>query len=167
MSLLQTESLDITIADVNVCRNLNLQLEVGQRWALLGCNGTGKSTLLHTLAGLRPIQGGSITLNEKPLEQLHPRQIAQQIGVLFQQQENPFPCTVLESALIGRHPHINAWQWESEEDIAQAKAALTTMELGEMSRRTTDSLSGGSLSTSTNTGILLGERHSANAKCCA
>ncbi|HEY0793481.1 MAG TPA: ABC-F family ATP-binding cassette domain-containing protein [Chthoniobacterales bacterium] len=41
-----------------ICRGLDLQVERGQRLAILGANGTGKSTLLRLLAGLLPLASG-------------------------------------------------------------------------------------------------------------
>lgn len=41
-----------------VCRNIDVTVTAGERWALLGRNGAGKSTFIHTLCGrLRPLAG--------------------------------------------------------------------------------------------------------------
>ncbi len=63
MSVLEANSLKVTIGDTQVCQDLDLRIEPGERWCILGRNGTGKTTLLHTLAGLRPADSGSIELN--------------------------------------------------------------------------------------------------------
>lgn len=115
-ALLTVNDLAVSIAGKSVCRGLNLAIERGQCWGILGRNGIGKTTLLHTLAGLRAPDAGTIYLEEQPLTRLPRRHIAQSISVLFQHSEDPFPSTVLETALIGRHPYLNAWDWESEED---------------------------------------------------
>ncbi len=103
----------------------------------------GKTTLLHTLAGLRSADNGTVELMGKPMTTMRPRQIARYLGVLFQEQIEPFPASVLETALIGRHPFLGAWQWESEQDIAMAERALADVELVELCHRSIDSLSGG------------------------
>ncbi|MGH8371001.1 MAG: ABC transporter ATP-binding protein, partial [Gammaproteobacteria bacterium] len=50
---------------------------------------------------------------------------------------------VLETALIGRHPHIGFWRWESHEDVAIARRALKLTGLDGLEQRTQTHLSGG------------------------
>ena len=143
MSLLSCHLLNIQIANTQVCKNLSLEFKHGENWAILGMNGCGKTTLLHTLAGLLPTLSGEINLNERPLNSLPRKEIAQQLGLLLQHQEDHFPGTVLESVLIGRHPHLKSWQWESEADLKIALNALALVGLTDFSTRSILTLSGG------------------------
>lgn len=143
MSLINVASLNITIGDTIVCRDLNININAGENWAILGMNGSGKTTLLHTLAGLYPAESGEIFLNEKALVSLSRRKIAQQLGLLMQHQEDHFPGTVLETVLIGRHPHLKSWQWESENDKHIATEALKHVGLDAFENRSILTLSGG------------------------
>ena len=70
MSLLRAESLSVAIAGRLLCRGLDISLEPGQCWGLLGANGIGKTTLLHTLAGLRPAVAGAVHVDGVPLHEL-------------------------------------------------------------------------------------------------
>ena len=124
MEALSTHRLSVAVAGKRICHDLQLQIRAGERWAILGPNGSGKTTLLHTLAGLRPAQGGKIILKGHALAAWRPRQRAQLLGILLQHYDDPFPSTVLETALIGRHPHLHRWQWESADDQARAHNAL-------------------------------------------
>jgi len=143
MSLLQAHGLSLEVSGRLLVDALDLEIRAGECWAILGPNGSGKTTLLHTLAGLRPPQAGEIRLNGTPLQQLERRAIARQLGLLLQDSHDPFPVTVLESVLSGRHPHLERWQSEGEEDLAIARQALQQMALQDMEQRTTQSLSGG------------------------
>ena len=143
MSLLNCEDLNVKIADKQVCVDLTLSMNAGENWAILGMNGCGKTTLLHTLAGLLPAQSGDIELNNTSLNNLSRREIAQQLSLLLQHQEDHFPGTVLESVLIGRHPHLQSWQWESEEDHKLALDTLELVGLTNFSERSILTLSGG------------------------
>ena len=71
------------------------------------------------------------------------RERAQRLALLPQLIEDPFPATVLETALIGRHPHLPFWQWEDAADFACARAALAAVGLESLAARAVDSLSGG------------------------
>ncbi len=52
-TLLSVRDLDVNIGSVRVAAGLGFDLAAGERLAILGRNGTGKTTLLSTLAGLR------------------------------------------------------------------------------------------------------------------
>ena len=143
MDFLIAQALSVTIADKQVCRDLDLHVRRGHRWAVLGANGSGKTTLLHTLAGFRPAQGGEIMIEGRHLNTWQPRQRARLLGMLLQHYDDPFPSTVLETALIGRHPHLQRWEWEDSDDVAQARKALESMDLAGFENRTIATLSGG------------------------
>lgn len=143
MSFIKCHSLSIKIAETQVCSNLELSINASENWAILGMNGCGKTTLLHTLAGLHPVQSGSIELNKTVLNNIPRREIAQQLSLLLQHQEDHFPGTVLENVLIGRHPHLKSWQWESEHDHELAQKALTQVGLKHFAQRSILTLSGG------------------------
>lgn len=143
MTRLTAQGLDIKVGERTLCQGLELTLTAGQCWAVLGGNGSGKTTLLHTLAGLHPMTGEKIHLNDSPLNTLSRRTIAQQLGMLLQDSHDPFPTSVLETALAGRHPHLGRWQHESDEDIAIARAALARMDLADLEERMVQTLSGG------------------------
>lgn len=141
--LLETKNLTVSIGGKLVCRDLNLTIRPNQRWGILGINGIGKTSLLHTLAGLRPADAGEILLDGKSLSQLARREVALIAGLLLQDSEDYFSSTLLETALIGRHPHLPGWQWETDEDRDIALAALTAVGLGEIAQRFSHTLSGG------------------------
>jgi len=143
MRLLSTKNLSISIAGNDVCHSLNIEFNAGQIWGVLGCNGVGKTTLLHTLCKLRENFNGDIFLNDENIHHLKRKTISQRIGIQLQHTEDPFPTTVLETVLTGRHPYISNWQWEDQVDIKKAKDALNIVNLNDFSERSINQLSGG------------------------
>ncbi len=141
--LLQAMDLDVSVAGLAVCRALDLCIEPGQCWALLGRNGVGKTTLLHTLAGLRPADRGDIRLLGENMAGLGTLERARRRGLLAQDDETAFPATVLECALTGRFPHLGRWGWERAEDLALSREALRQLGLGGLDNRNIQTLSGG------------------------
>lgn len=124
---------------------LSLQFRPGEFVAILGRNGSGKTLTLHTLAGLRRPEAGAVSLDGAAMESLSRRAVALRLGLLAQDVEEAFVTTALEAVLVGRHPHLKLWQWESAEDERIALAALTAVDLADFAGRRTDTLSGGEL----------------------
>jgi len=120
-----------------------MQVQAGECWGILGRNGVGKTTLLLTLAGLRAPQAGSVLWQGVPRARWQPRQAAQFGGVMLQDSEDIFPASVLETILIGRHPFLETWAWESAADLDRARHALHTVELVGFEKRMVNTLSGG------------------------
>ncbi|HEA51042.1 hypothetical protein LCGC14_2027940 [marine sediment metagenome] len=143
MSTLRTHDLIINVPGRPDGFSLNLNIEPGQIWGVLGPNGAGKTTLMHTLAGLLPARSGQIVLNDILLKEQKRRHIARQLGLVFQERQDSFPATVMETALIGRHPWLSPWESEQGEDQARAAQALTALDVNHLSDRLLNTLSGG------------------------
>ncbi|HKS56770.1 MAG TPA: ABC transporter ATP-binding protein [Steroidobacteraceae bacterium] len=135
--------LSVAVAGRVLVRELELSIAGGSVTAILGCNGAGKTMTLHTLAGLRDPAHGSVTLDGELLASWPRRALARRLGLLTQTTEDPFPSTVLDSVLVGRHPHIDFWRWESDADRAIARSALAAVALEALGERAVDTLSGG------------------------
>ena len=142
-TLLSVRDLDVNIGSVRVAAGLGFELAAGERLAILGRNGTGKTTLLNTLAGLRETESGSIAVCGASYETLGARRAAQLRGLLPQGHIDAFQSTVLETALIGRHPHVGRWAWEGKEDERFAREALAAVDLAGLGGREVHTLSGG------------------------
>lgn len=141
--LLETRALTVEIAAKTVCDRLDLRVARGERWAVLGVNGVGKTTLLRTLAGLRPARAGEVMLDGHPLATLTGRERARRRGMLLQSEHDAFEATVIEAVLAGRHPHVAPWSWESAADLTAARAALEQVALPGFDERRLGTLSGG------------------------
>ncbi len=142
-SLLSLDGLVIDIPGRPAGMALDFPLLPGECWGLLGPNGAGKTTLLHTLAGLRRPRAGQVRLDGDDLHRMPRRRIAQRLGLVFQDHHDGFPSTVLETALIGRHPFLRAWNMENAQDHDLARQALSRMDLGDLAGRQVQTLSGG------------------------
>jgi ABC-type bacteriocin/lantibiotic exporter with double-glycine peptidase domain len=78
---------DVTFSYENgptVLNHLNLNIEAGQYVAIVGKTGCGKSTLMRLLLGFEHPQGGKIYYDERPMNQINPQDIRQQIGTVLQ-----------------------------------------------------------------------------------
>lgn len=107
-------------AQRQVIKDLSLTVKPGEKLALLGPSGTGKSTLLKLVLGDEQPTSGRVTLNDVPVAQLQDQR-AQLFGVL-DQQPYLFNTTVMNNVRLG---NLNATD-------QQVKAAIKAVELDEM-----------------------------------
>jgi iron complex transport system ATP-binding protein len=143
MPLLECRGIDVCVESRTLVKGLNLQVARGSILAVLGPNGSGKSLSLHTFAGLRSPKAGELLICGRPLPEWPRRALARELALLPQNVEDPFPASVVETVLLGRHPHIARWQWESARDFAIASAALAAVGLAGYEERDVLTLSGG------------------------
>ena len=143
MTLLQAESISVSLGQRPIFKDLDLNLNQGECWGILGANGAGKTTLLHVLAGLRNANTGKVYIGGKSITEYPRKEMAKQIGILFQDSSDSFPQTVLESVLTGRYPHLPFWAMDTAEDIKRCKDALAKVSLSDMATHEVQTLSGG------------------------
>jgi iron complex transport system ATP-binding protein len=141
--LLAARDLVLRAGPRTLARGLSLEMRPGELWCLLGPNGCGKTTLLATLAGLRPPHAGRIELAGRALERWRAPEAARLRAFLPQAIHDAFSASVLEAVIIGRHPHLARWRWEGEDDRRVALQALGAMDLEGYAGRDVLTLSGG------------------------
>ena len=140
---LHCHGLTISVPGRTLVRNLDLALEAGEVLAVLGRNGSGKSLTLHTLAGVRAATSGDTFLCRQALAATPRQTIAKSLALLPQYTEDIFPASVMDTVMIGRHPHIGRFQWQSADDTDIARRCLEAMDIAHMADRDVATLSGG------------------------
>ena len=140
---LSCQSLHVRVPGRSLVEALDLELMPGELVAVLGQNGAGKTLTLLTLAGLRAADAGRVLLDEEPIASTARRSVARRLALLPQDVEDIFPASVLDTALIGRHPHIEGLRWESQDDVAATREALRRVDLESFADRDVLTLSGG------------------------
>ena len=143
MTSLVCQSLDVSIGGKDICSKLDLDLQPGQFWGLLGPNGIGKTTLLKCMAGLIAPDAGNVLLENQAIDKLPRRAIARLLGMLQQHTVYVFDAGVLETALTGRHPHLGYWEREGPQDKQKALDAIRAVDLEGFEARSVTGLSGG------------------------
>src|SRR5882672_9833891 len=115
----------------------------GSLTGLLGPNGCGKTTLLRLLCGVLQPHGGTITLDGRPLASLTRRELARHVAVVPQETHPAFDYSVMEMVLMGRHPHLGAFELEGPADFDVARQALEATGTSPLADRRYMTLSGG------------------------
>jgi len=93
---------------VNALKGVDFELRAGEVHALLGENGAGKSTLMKCLAGIYPIDSGSITFDNRQVT-INEVSDSLELGISFIHQELVLAdqLTVAENIFMGREPVTN------------------------------------------------------------
>jgi ABC-type Mn2+/Zn2+ transport system ATPase subunit len=131
-ALLSADGLAASYGGPVVLQDVSFSAHAGQRIAVLGPNGGGKTTLFRTLLGeLRPAAGA---LHAPP-----------RIGVVPQTERSrlDFPVSALDVALMGTISTLPWWRRPGRADRARARQALEDVGLGDRVHRTFGDLSGG------------------------
>ncbi len=114
----------------------------GELLAVLGTNGTGKTTLLKCMNRILKPTTGAVLIGGEAISALSRNALAQKIGYV-EQQRSGSRATVFNAVLLGRKPYI---RWDiTQNDMAIAAQALDTLGLSDFALRFLDELSGGEL----------------------
>jgi len=106
-----------------VLAGVDLELRRGEMIALLGANGSGKTTMLRVIAGTIRPSGGTVELFGRPIGTWSRVEIARSVAVSPQSLELPAGFRVSEVVAMGRTPHRGGWfGWEPDDQRAVADA---------------------------------------------
>ena len=131
---------------------LDLQVAGGERVAVLGASGSGKSTMLDALAGFVPLASGELRLDGTPMRDVPPQR--RPVSILFQDGNLLPTLSVAENVALGLRPdlRLGAAEWGRVRDV------LAAVDLAALADRRPASLSGGQQTRAALARILLRER---------
>lgn len=141
--ILETRNLGFQYPKKNVFRGIDMAIEAGQIFTLLGPNGCGKTTLIHCILNFLKAQQGEVEVNGKNIRELKPSETAKKLAYVPQSHRKMFPYTVKEVVLMGRAAYIPAYSSPKEEDLEITMAALEMLGIADLAERPYPHLSGG------------------------
>ena len=102
--LLSIQGVATGYGKVQILRGIDMSVSEGQIVALLGGNGTGKSTLLKAISGLLPVWDGTIEFEGEPIQNRQPNEIVKRGLTQVTQGKDMYPAmTVEENLKIGAY----------------------------------------------------------------
>ncbi|MDX5477880.1 MAG: ABC transporter ATP-binding protein/permease, partial [Cyclobacteriaceae bacterium] len=113
-----------TRPEVEVLKNIKLDIKAGEKVALAGHSGAGKSTIIQLLLKFYPVQNGTVSVDGKPLQEWNLKQLRSNIGIVPQEvllfggsiRENIAYAKpeASEEEIIEAAKKANAWQFISK-----------------------------------------------------
>lgn len=143
MGQLIAEQLHIAYIDRLIVENLNLSIPTGKITAFVGANGSGKSTILKTMARIMMPKSGSVLLDGKSIHQQSTKEVAKKLAILPQNPTAPEGLTVGELVSYGRFPHQRGFGSLTKDDKEIIDWSIRVTGMSGLVDRPVDHLSGG------------------------
>lgn len=136
---------DITLAfgHRELIAHASTEFTRGNLIALLGRNGTGKSTLLRAIAALGSVQGGTIEIDGRPIGTLSPTELARNIAFVNTERIEVEAMTAYELVAIGRSPYTDWMGRLTDDDHTIINKSMRMASVESLANRKVDTLSDG------------------------
>ena len=128
-----------------VASDLNATALPGTLTCLIGHNGTGKSTLLRTIARLQPSIDGSVLIGDNDISALKPTQLSRMLSIVLTSLPDVRNMTVEELVALGRAPYTGFWGRLSADDRRIVRHSIESVGITAMAERRVCTLSDGEM----------------------
>ncbi|MBN3346800.1 ABC transporter ATP-binding protein [Clostridium botulinum] len=140
--MIEISNLQKFYGDTKVLRDINVEIDKGDIYGLLGVSGAGKSTLLRCINGLEYYEAGSLKVNDVEVKNLNEKELRafrKNIGMIFQQFSLLERKTVYENVALP----MECWGYKKQDIDKKVKELLELVELGDKIKSKPKELSGG------------------------
>ncbi len=131
------------VAGRTIVDAISVDCPQGTVTGLLGPNGSGKTSLLQLMAGLRRPDAGVVELDGEDVHRMSSRVRAGRIAVLEQQSSTTLPLTARQVVELGRIPHRGRWPAARDEGAAEVVEVMRLSGVASLADRDWQTLSGG------------------------
>jgi iron complex transport system ATP-binding protein len=143
MVTLNVNGVECRYGSTKILSDISLEVKPGDFVGILGPNGSGKTTLLKSISRVLKPHGGSILIDKDDIYALKPIDVAKKMAVVPQDSAVGFNFSVMDVVLMGRNPHLGAFQMESQKDVEIARKAMELTNTWHLAGRSIHELSGG------------------------
>ncbi|HEX2147615.1 MAG TPA: ABC transporter ATP-binding protein [Pseudorhizobium sp.] len=140
---LSAERVSWSAGGTEILKEVSLTVEKGEFLGIIGPNGSGKTSLMSLLAGIRAPKSGSVLLDGAPIGSLGRRAVAKRLALVEQQAETGERITARQAVELGRTPYLGALSPWSPEDDRIVDGALENVDMAHLAGRSWHTLSGG------------------------
>ncbi len=141
--MIEINNLNFYYGNNHILKNISFKADKSSLWALIGPNGSGKTTFFKCIMGLLKPDSADITINGIDYKNITTSKMAKLISYVPQEHKPPFPFTVREIVLMGRSPYMNGIFGLKKEDYEEADKAMELLDIIDIADRAVTALSGG------------------------
>ncbi|MCX6695886.1 MAG: ABC transporter ATP-binding protein [Candidatus Altiarchaeota archaeon] len=145
MKILELRGISLTIGGKSILQDVSWSIGKGEHWALLGENGSGKTTILKIVTGYLWPTKGDVHVLGKHFGEIDLRELRKSIGFVASAIHDrvPFNDSAIEVVLSGRYASIGLWEKPSAADVKRARGLIAFMECNGLEDRSFGTLSQG------------------------
>ncbi|MBR3409336.1 MAG: ABC transporter ATP-binding protein [Candidatus Methanomethylophilaceae archaeon] len=114
---LKIKDVSFSYSSVPVLHDVSFELGGNELVSILGPNGVGKSTLIHCINKILAPTSGTVLIDGKDVSEIKLKELAKQIGYVPYSANDSFPLSVIDTVMIGRHPHSKWGTLDKDLDI--------------------------------------------------
>jgi len=143
MSKLKAEKLAVGYGRRKIVDGMDFEAVQGQIVCLLGPNGSGKTTILKTIAGLLPSLIGSVLIDGKDIKLFDKLTFSKKVGVVLTEKIVPGLMTVFDVVSLGRYPYTGFMGTLKQKDLDIVHEAISLVQAENIINRCFHELSDG------------------------
>ncbi len=138
---IRIDNVEFSYTSAPVLNDISLDIDGPAFVSILGPNGVGKSTLIHCINKILQPTSGSVFIDGKDVRETSIKELAKQIGYVPYSANDTFPLTVVDTVMMGRHPHS---KWKSlDNDLDVVYDTLKMLGISHLAMRQFNELSAG------------------------
>jgi len=115
--IIDINGLQFGYSSVPVLKDVTVKMEGPKFISILGPNGVGKSTLIHCINKILTPTEGVVMIDDREVKDITIKEMAKMVGYVPYSANDTFPLTVVDTVLMGRHPHSHRGSLDSDLDI--------------------------------------------------
>ena len=137
------DNISYEINGKKILKNISFDVKPGEIIGVIGPNGSGKTTLLKSLNNINEISSGSITFDNKKIDEFSSKELAKHISFMNQNTNIGFDFPCIDVVVLGRYPYLDAFSEYSKQDIEIAEKFMKLTNTLKFRDKSILSLSGG------------------------
>ena len=126
-----------------ILKGVNVVFDKSELVSIIGPNGVGKSTLIHCMNKILTPNDNSVIIDGRDVKTINVKELAKSMGYVPYTSSNTFPISVIDTVMMGRHPHSKFGS--VDEDMAISYEMLEKLGIEDLAMRSISELSAGQL----------------------
>ncbi|MBE6523466.1 MAG: ABC transporter ATP-binding protein [Thermoplasmata archaeon] len=139
--IIDINGIEFGYSSESVLKNVTVKIEGPKFVSILGPNGVGKSTLIHCINKILSPRQGVVMIDGKDVKEITIKEMSKIVGYVPYSSNDTFPLTVVDTVLMGRHPHSHRGSLDEDLDIVYD--TLELLEIQDLAMRPFNELSAG------------------------